>query len=170
MSRIEKAKECLPTAFLIMVFPQLDQFVTALIPTVKDGELTGIDIMGMKDTKSCEPYHMRKEFLTDLFAAHLKKTPKDVLLHIRPLQEPLFLRPRKNGTWRCLIKDPKNPDRLLTVEHVTVQGKRPMTLMFSIHTSFRADAIGPPVYSNITLEAPAAFSKQLQEMCESSSS
>jgi len=129
-------------------------------------ELVGLDIMGMKGSDGCKPYLMKKEFLTDLFAVRLTKTAKGkILLYVSPLEEPFQLVQRKNGTWRCLFEHQKE-HRLLTLEQVVVRGTEvPLSLTFTLHASFRPDAVGPPKHYTIPIEAPRAFASKLREMC-----
>lgn len=166
MFTLSKVKECVPQALVIFFFPQLDDLVIIFSPCEDaDHNLTGIDIMGLKESRGCQPYHMRKEFLTSVFKARLVLSQPNVYhLYMRPLQHPLQLSRRPNGTWRTMYK---HEGLWLTIEQVVVRGTAsPLAMTFTIHAKFQANAKTPVVHYDVPITAPDDFTEQLYHMSQ----
>lgn len=165
---LEIVKSCLPNALVVFFFPQIDDLAVIFTPCENgpQNQLTGLNIMGMRKSRGCDPYYIKKEFLTDIFHARLAKTASgQILLHIRPLEHPLTLTKRSNGTWRCMLHHGK---QLLTIDQVVVKGVLvPLSLNFTIHAKYQASATAPLQTYEIPIEAPADFTKKLYDLSTS---
>jgi len=129
------------------------------------GNMNGISLWAMRQSKGPNPYRLRSDLVPRLFKPVLTcKTEKEWKLHIQPSQDEITIL-KKPTHYVCLypFKDVKKSGQLI---EIVVDGTLPPNpkMWFTVTGSYKASKESKPETLQVTQDCPSEFTDELTKM------